>query len=111
MAYNKGMSMRSTAAASGWSRRFKQQPRLWALTCAFAVAAVLLIVWSIAKAVFHTEGPYAWYAFVGGVGGFVATAIGAAVALALRQISAKVQDVMLGFAGGMMLAASTFSLI
>jgi ZIP family zinc transporter len=104
-------SMKSTVAASGWSRRFKQQPRLWTLTCAFAVAAVMLTVWSVVKAVFHTEGPYAWYAFAGGTGGFIATALGAAVALALREISAKVQDVMLGFAGGMMLAASTFSLI
>jgi len=104
--------MRPTvAAASVWSRRLRQQPALWGSAFALALAAVALVGWSITKAIFHTDGPYAWYAFIGGSGGFVATALGAAAAIALREISAKVQDVMLGFAGGMMLAASTFSLI
>lgn len=43
--------------------------------------------------------------------GFAATAMGAVVAIALRDIAARTQDVMLGFAAGMMLAASSFSLI
>ncbi|MDN8921186.1 hypothetical protein Q0O81_14035, partial [Staphylococcus aureus] len=51
------------------------------------------------------------YAVLGGASGFVATAAGAIAAILLRDIGAKTQDVMLGFAAGMMLAASSFSLI
>ncbi|MCK8665316.1 ZIP family metal transporter [Pseudomonas azerbaijanoccidens] len=51
------------------------------------------------------------FAFVGGLSGFAATAVGAVVAIALRDIAARTQDIMLGFAAGMMLAASSFSLI
>lgn len=51
------------------------------------------------------------FAFLGGMSGFTATAIGALGAIALRDIAARTQDVMLGFAAGMMLAASSFSLI
>lgn len=51
------------------------------------------------------------FAFLGGMSGFAATAIGAVAAIALRDIAARTQDIMLGFAAGMMLAASSFSLI
>lgn len=51
------------------------------------------------------------FAFLGGLSGFAATAVGAVMAIALRDIAARTQDVMLGFAAGMMLAASSFSLI
>ena len=51
------------------------------------------------------------FAFLGGMSGFAATALGAVVAIALRDIAARTQDIMLGFAAGMMLAASSFSLI
>ena len=42
------------------------------------------------------------FAFVGGLSGFAATAVGAVVAIALRDIAARTQDIMLGFAAGMM---------
>ena len=51
------------------------------------------------------------FAFLGGLSGFAATAVGAVVAITLRDIAARTQDIMLGFAAGMMLAASSFSLI
>src|SRR5690606_8669094 len=51
------------------------------------------------------------YAMLGGSAGFVATAVGALLAIGLRDISTRTQDSMLGFAAGMMLAASAFSLI
>lgn len=51
------------------------------------------------------------YAVLGGLSGFGATALGAVVAVVLRDITARTQDTMLGFAAGMMLAASSFSLI
>jgi ZIP family zinc transporter len=52
-----------------------------------------------------------YFAFLGGLSGFAATAFGAVAAIALRNINARTQDIMLGFAAGMMLAASSFSLI
>lgn len=51
------------------------------------------------------------YALLGGLSGFLATALGAVIAVVLRDIAARTQDIMLGFAAGMMLAASSFSLI
>lgn len=51
------------------------------------------------------------YALFGGSAGFAATAFGAVLAIGLRSISTHTQDSMLGFAAGMMLAASSFSLI
>ena len=50
-------------------------------------------------------------AMLGGLAGFAATALGAVLAVVLREISSRSQDVLLGFAAGMMLAASSFSLI
>ncbi|MCQ4241988.1 ZIP family metal transporter [Stutzerimonas stutzeri] len=51
------------------------------------------------------------YALLGGTAGFAATSFGALMAIVLRNISVRMQDSMLGFAAGMMLAASSFSLI
>lgn len=51
------------------------------------------------------------YAIIGGCAGFGATALGAVMAIAFRDIAQRTQDIMLGFAAGMMLAASSFSLI
>lgn len=51
------------------------------------------------------------YGLLGGLAGFAATAVGALPALALRSIGQKTEDSMLGFAAGMMLAASAFSLL
>ncbi len=51
------------------------------------------------------------YGMLGGLAGFVATALGAFPALFLRRIGQRAEDVMLGLAAGMMLAASSFSLI
>ena len=48
---------------------------------------------------------------LGGAAGLSATALGALPALFLRGIAQRSEDVMLGLAAGMMLAASSFSLI
>lgn len=50
-------------------------------------------------------------ALIGGLAGFVATTLGALPALAMRGLSQRVEDSLLGFAAGMMLAASAFSLL
>jgi zinc transporter, ZIP family len=51
------------------------------------------------------------YGLLGGLAGLAATALGALGGLGLRNISSRTEDSMLGFAAGMMLAASCFSLI
>jgi ZIP family zinc transporter len=50
-------------------------------------------------------------ALLGGLAAFAATAIGALPALLLRGVSDRLESLMLGFAAGVMLAASAFSLI
>ncbi len=51
------------------------------------------------------------YAVLGGTAGFLATSLGVLPALWLKQLSQRAEDGLLGFAAGMMLAASAFSLI
>jgi ZIP family zinc transporter len=51
------------------------------------------------------------HALLGGAAGMGATALGAMSALVLRNLSSRVEDSLLGFAAGMMLAASCFSLL
>jgi ZIP family zinc transporter len=50
-------------------------------------------------------------ALLGGLAASAATALGAAPALLLRGVSDRLESLMLGFAAGVMLAASAFSLI
>lgn len=50
-------------------------------------------------------------ALLGGTAAALATAVGALPALALPRVSQRTEDVLLGFAAGVMLAASAFSLI
>ncbi|WP_228732745.1 ZIP family metal transporter [Pseudomonas sp. P42] len=75
-----------------------------------AGVAVLLLV-SGYGALVNANRDNLQLAILGGLSGFGATALGAVAAIALRDIAARTQDIMLGFAAGMMLAASSFSLI
>ncbi|CDF96062.1 MULTISPECIES: ZIP family metal transporter [unclassified Pseudomonas] len=75
-----------------------------------AVVAALLL-YSGYNALVGADRHHLGYAVLGGVSGFAATALGAIMAVVLRDISSRTQDIMLGFAAGMMLAASSFSLI
>lgn len=51
------------------------------------------------------------YAVIGGFTGLLATSLGALLIFSTRSLSIRSQDSLLGFAAGMMLAASAFSLI
>lgn len=75
-----------------------------------ALVAVLLL-YSGYNALVGADRQHLGYAALGGFSGFAATALGAMMAVVLRDISSRTQDIMLGFAAGMMLAASSFSLI
>jgi ZIP family zinc transporter len=77
--------------------------------------AGLTIIWLIALSAWRVAIGEADAALrlgmLGGLAGFAATALGALPGVALRGLSARVEDSMLGLAAGMMLAASSFSLI
>ncbi|MDX1696619.1 MAG: ZIP family metal transporter [Ketobacteraceae bacterium] len=79
---------------------------------AIALGVVLLLLlqslWLISTGQAHA---YVHWSLLGGLAGFAGTAIGALPALVIRSVPRKVEDSMLGFAAGMMLAASAFSLI
>lgn len=86
--------------------------RLIALGLALALALVLLLLLqSLLAIAFGDASLFVKYALLGGTAGFVATAMGAAPAIVLQRIPQQAEDTMLGFAAGMMLAASAFSLI
>lgn len=99
----------------GWASLFARHAadhKLAAAGLGIALLAVLvLLVQSLLHIAAGDESPGLRYALLGGMAGFVATALGALPALALRSIPQKAEDVMLGLAAGMMLAASAFSLL
>jgi len=60
---------------------------------------------------YFTAHPPVWNALLGSSAAAGLTALGALGVLFTRRISVKAQDVLLGYGGGVMLAASVFSLI
>ena len=91
-----------------WRAQARSKP--W-LTLSFAVIVLvilILLLTSVYRGV-HLDNFY--YAISGGMAGFIATALGALLIFFTRTISTRTQDSLLGFAAGMMLAASAFSLI
>ena len=78
------------------------------VACAVVVWLLIASIWRVAT----DEADAALrLGLLGGLAGFAATAIGALPALFLRSLSNRTEDTMLGLAAGMMLAASSFSLI
>lgn len=78
------------------------------------VASVVALGWLVAAGLDRaatTDADAFRFALLGGGAGFLATAAGALPALLLRRVAARTEDVMLGFAAGMMLAATVFSLL
>lgn len=79
------------------------------------LSASLVVVFLVGQSLIHiSKGPDAQflrYALLGGLAGFAATALGALPALVFRTIPRSLEDGMLGFAAGMMLAAAAFSLL
>ncbi|OLU31752.1 hypothetical protein BVH03_08285 [Pseudomonas sp. PA15(2017)] len=94
-----------------WMSQVRQSP--W--VAAGLAVALLVVMWLLISSlsnVFEEGHPERIrHALYGGGAGFAATTLGALAALALGSISVRTQDSMLGFAAGMMLAASSFSLI
>ncbi|HQT00610.1 MAG: hypothetical protein B7Y26_00795 [Hydrogenophilales bacterium 16-64-46] len=80
------------------------------LALAIAVTAWLLVA-SLARVAAGEAEAGLRLGLLGGLAGFAATALGALPALLLRNLSSRTEDTLLGLAAGMMLAASSFSLI
>lgn len=77
--------------------------------------SALAVLFLLGQSLFHIASGNApdstIYALIGGLAAFGATAAGALPVLVMRGVPQKVEDTMLGFAAGMMLAATAFSLL
>jgi ZIP family zinc transporter len=94
-----------------WLRHAQSHP-LTATGLGIAALAVLWLFLGSASRVLDGEADAALrYGLLGGLAGFAATAAGALPGLFLRGISNRTEDTLLGLAAGMMLAASSFSLL
>ncbi len=112
------MSAQYTASApeeATWHAALIEHLRLHPVIAAgfgIAVLGLLLLLWQNALALIDgsASAQLRWALMAGGAG-FAATALGAMSALLLKNMAQKMEDSLLGFAAGMMLAASAFSLI
>lgn len=96
---------------NAWRLQARANPLLTlGFLVALAILALLLAI-SAVHSMRNGNPEHFTLATYGGLAGFVATAGGAALVFMLGQLKHKLQDGMLGFAAGMMLAASAFSLI
>ncbi len=96
---------------TAWITQAQRSPFIFAGLAGSLLLILLAVVLSTLSAISQDNVLNMRYALVGGSAGFLATTAGACLALIFRDISGVRQDSMLGFAAGMMLAASAFSLI
>ncbi len=115
MTTDKAVVADSGQTAAGWIAIFYRQWRRHPWIGSGLVGCVLLFGWFSGQSLAAVSSPgmstVLGYALLGGSAGLLATTLGALPALFLRQVSQQVEDGLLGFAAGMMLAASAFSLI
>jgi ZIP family zinc transporter len=105
----------NTHTAPSWSSYLHEHIKAYPLTAVgliiASVGVTLLILQSLWLVISDQAGTYMTWGLMGGLLGFAATTAGALPALFIHGISQKTEDVMLGFAAGMMLAACAFSLL
>lgn len=105
----------STATTRTWASGLGAHARAHRLAAVGLAVAGLVLFGMLVASVLQLRGGQdrsaIAFAFVGGMACFAANALGAAPALLLRSIPKRVEHVLLGFAAGMMLAASFFSLL
>lgn len=94
-----------------WRCHFRQHPLVAGGLGIALLSAMVLLLQTLLQASSGTMAQGVRYALLGGLAGFVATSLGALPALVVRSLPQKLEDTMLGFAAGMMLAASAFSLL
>jgi len=109
------MSEANISALSNWLIAARSQAREKPFTVyglgISAVFVLILLLQSLYNIVTGNIADVVSYAFLGGLVAFAATSIGVLPAVVLKEMPQKMADSMLGFAAGMMLAASAFSLI
>ena len=103
--------LRSSTWIQGVRERARVHPWTVAALGVGGIAVILLLVQSLSEILFGGEHVAVGYALKGGLAAFGATAAGAVPVVFLKRMPQRVSDSMLGFAAGMMLAASSFSLI
>jgi ZIP family zinc transporter len=107
--------MSETVSGTGWLALLRQHmqrhPFLSASLGCGLLALLLLLSQGFMLESWTNASPGLRLATLGGLAGFATTSLGALPALALRGIPQKLEDSLLGFAAGMMLAASSFSLL
>jgi len=112
---NTPIAQASSASGADWYRNALDHARTHAFAAAGlglgALTIVVLLLQSVAQIVSGDAPGGLRYALLGGAAGFATTALGALPALILRGMPQKLEDSLLGFAAGMMLAASAFSLL
>lgn len=105
----------AVAIQQAWWSSWRLQARRYPVATLGFAASVAVIAVLVAAGLARMLGDPApagvRWALLGGLAGFAATAMGALPGLFLRGLPQRVEDSMLGFAAGMMLAASSFSLI
>lgn len=107
---NEATIARPTLAAA-WLAQARQYP---VAAAGLVLACLALLGLLLQSAISLASGNAAIglrFGALAGLAGFGATTLGAAAGLVLRNVGQKAEDSMLGFAAGMMLAASSFSLI
>lgn len=101
----------ATTWRSAWLLQAREHPYT-ALGLLLAAAALAVLMVANGYRVLTGEADVALrLGLLGGMAGFAATALGALPGVFLRGLSNRTEDTMLGLAAGMMLAASSFSLI
>jgi ZIP family zinc transporter len=115
MTAEKAVLADSAQAAAGWSGIFYRQLRRHPWIGSGLLGCMLLFGWFSGQSLLILSNPgmstVLGYAVLGGMAGLLATTLGALPALFLQKVSQQAEDGLLGFAAGMMLAASAFSLI
>lgn len=102
-----------TTAILALRRQFATRPAVAAWAIAGALAALYVAVAArdaVAALLAGAASPVA-LGFAASAAAGIATGLGALPLLSVRRVAARVQDAMLGFGAGVMLAASCFSLI
>lgn len=96
---------------TAWRLQRQANPALAVTFFAILAGLALLLTISLAHSLLYGNPGYFSLANYGGLAGFAATVAGAFLVLFLNKTKQLTQDALLGFAAGMMLAASSFSLI
>lgn len=96
---------------AAWRIQARAKPVLTIAFIGVLIGLLILLAISTTHSLLYGNSEHFRLANYGGLAGFAATAAGSMLILFLGKVRQRVQDALLGFAAGMMLAASSFSLI